>query len=70
VLIFGAIIDQQQQAGRGQALDQAVQQGLRFGVDPVQILKDQQQGLRLALAQQDALQGVKGALAALRWVEF
>jgi hypothetical protein len=44
VPIFGAIVDQQQQAGHGQALDQAVKQGLRLGVDPVEILEDQRAG--------------------------
>ena len=70
VLVLRAIVDQQQQAGRGQALDQAVEQGLRLGVDPVQILKDQQQRLHLAFAQQHALEGLEGALAALRRIEL
>jgi hypothetical protein len=35
----------------------------------VQILKDQQQRLHLALAQQHALEGVKQTLAPLWWVE-
>ena len=43
VLVLGAIVDQQEDAGRRQALDQAVQQGLGLGIDPVQVLKDQQQ---------------------------
>ena len=66
VLVLGPIIDQQQQPGRGQALDQAVEQGLRLGIDPVQVLKDQQQRLHLAFAQQHALEGLERALAALR----
>ena len=39
-------------------------------VDPVQVLKDQQQRLHLAFAQQHALEGVERALAALRRVEL
>ena len=53
----------------GQALDQAVEQRLRLGVDPVQVFKDQEQGLHLAFAQQHALEPVEGALAALRRVQ-
>ena len=69
VLVLRAIVDQEQEPGRGQALDQAVEQGLRLGIDPVQILKDQQQGLHLAFAQQQALERVERALAALRRIE-
>ena len=69
VLILGAVVDQQQQAGGGQALHQAVEERLGLGVDPVQVLEDQQQGLHLALPQQQALEGVQGALAALRRIE-
>ena len=47
VLVLRAIVDQQQESGRRQALDEAVEQGLRLGIDPVQILKDQEQGLHL-----------------------
>ena len=42
---------------------------LRLGVDPVQVLEDQQQRLHLALAQQQALDGVERPLAALGRVE-
>ena len=69
VLVLGAVVDQQQQAGRRQALDEAVEQGLGLGIDPVQILEDQQQRLHLALAQQHALERLEGALAALWGLE-
>jgi hypothetical protein len=69
VLVFGPVIDQQQDAGRGQAVDETVEQGLRLGIDPVQILKDQQQWLHLALAQQHTLQGIEQTLAPLRGIE-
>ena len=69
MLVLGAVVDQEQEPGRRQALDQAVEQRLRLGVDPVQVLEDQQQRLHLALAQQQALERVEGALAALRRVE-
>ena len=69
VLVLRPIVDQQQQAGRGQALDQAVEQGLRLGIDPVQILEHQEQRLHLAFAQQHALEPVERALAALRRIQ-
>ena len=69
MLVLRAIVDQQQESGRGQALDQAVEQGLRLGIDPVQVFKHQQQRLHLAFAQQHALEGLEGVLAALRRVE-
>ena len=44
VLILAPVRDEQQQARAGQALDQAVQQRLGLGVDPVQVLDEQEQG--------------------------
>ena len=70
VLILGAVVDQEQEAGGGQALDQAVEQGLGLGVDPVQVFEDQQQRLHLALAQQHPLERLQRALAALRRIEL
>ena len=69
VLVLGAVVDEQEHAGGGQALDQAVEHGLGLGIDPVQVLEDQQQRLHLTLAQQQPLDGVEGALAALRRIE-
>ena len=69
VLVLRAIVDQQQEPGRRQALDQAIEQGLRLGIDPVQVLEDEQQGLHLAFPQQQALDGLQRALAALRGIE-
>ena len=70
MLVLGAIIDQQEDPRGRQALDQAVQQRLRLGIDPVQILEDQHQWLHLAFAQQHPLEGVERALAALRRVKL
>ena len=60
VLVLGAVVDQEQQPGRREALDQAIQHGLRLGVNPVQVFEDQQQRLHLAFAQQHALAGPRG----------
>src|SRR5262249_15285537 len=66
VLVFRAVVDQQQQSGRGQALQQRLEERLRLRIDPVQVFEDQQQRLYLAFAQQHALEGVEGALTPRR----
>ena len=70
VLVLRAIIDEQEEAGRRQALDQAIEQRLCLRIDPVQVLEHQQQRLHLTLAQQDALERLEGALAPLQWIEL
>ena len=47
--VLGPVGDQQEEPSRGQALDQAVEEGLRLGIDPVQVLEDDEDGLILAL---------------------
>src|SRR5262249_61187189 len=69
VLVLRAVVDQQQEPGRGPALHQAVEQGLGLGIDPVQVFEDQQQRLLLAFAHEEALEAIERALAALRWIE-
>ena len=69
MLILRAIIDQEENTGGRQALDQAIEEGLGFRINPVQVLTDQQHRLHLALAEQHPLQGIERALAALRRVE-
>ena len=69
MLVLGAIVDQEQHAGCGEALNQAVQEGLGLGIDPVQVLEDQEQGLNLTLPEEQALDGLQGALAALWRIE-
>ena len=69
VLILGAIVDEQQEARRRKAVDEAVEEGLRLGVDPVEVLEHRQQRPDLALPQQQALQGVERALPSLGGIE-
>ena len=69
VLVLRAVVHDQQDAGRRQTVDQAVEQGLRLSVEPVQVFKDQQQGLHLAFAQQHALERGEGPLPSLRRIE-
>ena len=69
LVIVGTIGDEQHEARRWQAVDQAVQQGLRLGVDPVQVLHDQEQGLHLARPHEQAHAGRQHVLAALHRIE-
>ena len=46
VLVLGAVVDEEQEARRGQAVDEAIEQGLGLAVDPVQVLEDHHQRLR------------------------
>ena len=69
VLILAPVRDEQQQARPGQALDQAVQQRLGLGVEPVQVLHEQEQGALAGFPQQQPFHGVEGALAALGRLE-
>ncbi len=43
------VVAQQEEPGRGQALDRAVELGLRLGIDPVEILEDDEDRLAQAL---------------------
>ena len=63
VLVLGPVVDEEQQPGGRQALHQAVEQRLGLGVDPVEILEDQQQRLDLALAEQQALDARRASAA-------
>ena len=65
MLVLRAVVDQQQHAGRRQALHQRLEERLRLRIDPVQVLEDQQQRLHLAFAQQHALEGLQRALTPL-----
>src|SRR5262249_59548380 len=48
MLVLGSIVDQQEQPGGGQTLDQGVKQRPRLVIDPVQVLEDHESGLALA----------------------
>ena len=67
--VLGAVVDEEQEARRGQALDEAIEEGLGLAVDPVQVLEDHHQRLDLALVQQQALDRVERPLAALEGIE-
>ena len=67
--VLRPVVDEEKKSCGRQALDQAVQECLRFGIDPVEVLEDHEQGLQLALAEREALDGVEGPLPALRRIE-
>jgi hypothetical protein len=45
VLVLGPVVDEEQEAGRREALDQAIEERLGLGVDPVEVLEDHEQRL-------------------------
>ena len=65
VLVLGAIGDEEQETGGREPVDQAVEPRLGLGVDPVQILEDQEQRLDLALAEDQVPEGFERVLTAL-----
>src|SRR4029453_3234533 len=69
VPVLGTVVDEEQEARRGQALDEAIEQGLRLAVDPVQVLEDHHPSRDFALAQQQALDRVERLLAPLERIE-
>src|SRR5207249_11550967 len=62
VPVVWSVVDQDEQTRRWQALDEALEQGLGFGIEPVQILQEQQHGLHLTLTQQHPLERDERAL--------
>jgi len=52
VLVLRPIVDQKQNTGRRETVDEAVKKCLGLGVDPVQVLEDEQQRPHLALVQE------------------
>ena len=69
MLVLRAIGDEEQHTGRGQPVDQAVEPGLGLGIDPMQVLEDQEQRLDLALAEDQVREGFERVLPALARVE-
>jgi hypothetical protein len=62
MLVLGAIVHEQEDGHRGQA----VEDGLRLAVDPVEVLEDQDQRLHPALAEEKRLDGLEGPAAPVR----
>src|SRR5277367_5792379 len=60
--VFGAVVNQQQDAGSADRIGEQVQERLRIVVDPMQIFEDDYQRLVETLAQQDAFDRFQRAL--------
>src|SRR5215467_7933295 len=69
VLVFGTVGDEEEEASRGETHHEAVQEGLRLRVDPLQIFEHEEQWTSHALSKHKPLHPVEGALAALLRVE-
>src|SRR5262249_1648077 len=67
--VLGAVVDEEKHARGRHALDKGVQEGLSLSVDPVSILEEDQKGLDLAFANQQALDRIEGLLSPLGWTE-
>ena len=67
MLVLGAIVDQEQHAGCGEALNQAVQE--RLGLVSIQCRFSKTRSRGWSLPEEQALDGLQGALAALWWIE-
>src|SRR5262245_29418218 len=59
--VLRAVIDQQQHSGSGNTLAEQREKRLGLAVQPVQILKDEDEGLIETLADKQALECVEGA---------
>src|SRR4051812_5856493 len=69
VLIFRPIVHEEQHAGGGKALDEAIEKRLRLAIDPLKILENDQHRLYLAFDNKQALQRIERAPTPLRWVQ-
>src|SRR5712692_7789025 len=67
--VLGPVTQEEQNAGRGQALDQLIQQSLAVGVDPLEVFEHEAERLLLALAEQEASDGVQDTSPPLGRVE-
>ena len=66
MLVLRPVREQEQHMSGRQAVDEAVQQRLRLGIDPVRVLEDEEQRPPATLPEQEALDAIEGSLAPLR----
>src|SRR5262249_27000416 len=69
VLVLGAVVDQEAEPGRREALDEAVHERLRLGIHPLQVLAPEQAGLAPRLAEPEPLDRLQRPLAPLLRVQ-
>ncbi len=58
--VLGPVVHEQQHPGQGQALDKVVENCLGLGIDSVQVLEHDQQGLNLAYPEEQPLHRLMG----------
>ncbi|MNS82851.1 hypothetical protein D3C72_1166090 [compost metagenome] len=63
MLVLGPVVQQQQDPGVGEAVDENIQEGFGLAVQPLQVLEQQHQRLVAALARQQAGDRLERALA-------
>ena len=64
VAVLGAVVHEQQDLGGGDTLAEDVEKPLRLAVNPMEVLKDQDQRLVETLAEEQSLERLEGAAAA------
>src|SRR5262249_51497864 len=69
VLILGTIVDQKAESRGRKALDEAVEERLRLGIDPLEVLENEEQGLDLGFPEHEPPDRLEGALTPLRRIE-
>ena len=69
VLVLGAIVDQQAEPRGREGLDEAVEERLRLGIDPLEVLEHEKQGLDLGFTEHEPPDRLEGALPPLRRIE-
>src|SRR5205085_4528581 len=55
VLVLGTVVDDEQDARGREALDQAIEQCLALGIDPVEICEAQEERLNLTFPEEESL---------------
>ncbi len=69
VAVFGTAVQEEEERGGGEAVDQVAHEGLALRVDPVQVLEHEAERLDEALAQEQALDGLERPLAPMGGVQ-
>jgi hypothetical protein len=65
MLILRPVVNKQQEPCGREALNELIEEGLGLGIDPVEILEDEQQWLDLVFPEQEPLDRVQCAPAPL-----
>ncbi len=64
MLVLGAVVDEKEEPRDRQAVHEGVEEGVALGVDPVEVLEDDEERLRASLAQEQLSDRLERALTA------